>query len=235
MNTEEPLVSLEEFLNRKRDYSPFLVHLTKDSEYNNEIVDAQDVLANILEQKTLVASNHFCLFSPNLKESQSTDLESKFKVICFTETPLDQIDILLKEIIERNFKPKPYGLVFKKEYIREHGGNPVFYTSKDTAKPLWKIYWPLCYENQEQPFEDICKLLALVSVCEKGNDWHWEREWRIVGNLKFNLSDVFCGLCPEEEIKYFENKFPIVFIDPYWRINAILSNLVGNKSEVDNG
>jgi len=55
MNTEEPLVSLEEFLNRKRDYSPFLVHLTKDSEYNNEIVDAQDVLANILEQKTLVA------------------------------------------------------------------------------------------------------------------------------------------------------------------------------------
>ena len=218
----EPLTR-EEFLDKKRDYSPFLVHLTKDDfDYAGEfLISAQDVLDTILSETTLKAFNHFCLFSTNLERSQNVSLQDKFKVVCFTETPIDQINILLMELSERNFKPKPYGLVFKKEYIRQQGGNPVFYTTTQIAKPFWLLY------NGESTSGEACKLLSLVTVCQEGNDWHWEREWRIVGHLEFSLDDIYCGLCPKESITYFENKYSKVkFISPYWGINKILDKLV---------
>ena len=220
-------LSGEEFLDKKRDYSPLLVHLTKDDRYDESIISAKDVLDTILSEKTLKAFNHFCLFSPNLEESQDVSLEDEFKVVCFTETPIDQINVLLTEVSGRNFKPKPYGLVFKKEYIRQQGGNPVFYTTKEIASPLWSLYWSLSEEEQEQSSGEVCKLLALVNRCDEDMDFHWEREWRIVGDLQFNLDDIYCGLCPKGNIAYFENKYSQVkFISPYWGINKILDKLV---------
>ncbi len=222
---------VEEFLDKKQDYSPFLVHLTKDDEFvwddEKHTTPAKDVLDTILSEKTLKALNHFCLFSKNLKKSQNVSLQDKFRVVCFTETPRDQIHILLTELGGRNFKPKPYGLVFKKEYIRKREGNPVFYVTKEIAKPLWQLYWPICSE-EVQSSGKLCKLLALVTVCEEGNDWHWEREWRIVGEFKFILEDIYCGFCPEEHIDYFELKYPPVkFISPDWSENKILAKGVG--------
>ena len=122
------MVEPEEFFDRKRDFSQLLVHLTKDDDAYG--ISAKDVLDVILSERTLKACNHFCLFSPNLKNSQNISLQDEFRVACFTETPIDQISVLLTEVSGRNFKPKPYGLVFKKEYIRQQGGNPVFYTTK---------------------------------------------------------------------------------------------------------
>lgn len=222
----EPL-SGEELLDKKRDYSPLLVHLTKDDRYDESIISAKDVLDTILSEKTLKAFNHFCLFSPNLKESQDVSLEDEFKVVCFTETPIDQINVLLTEVSGRNFKPKPYGLVFKKEYIRQQGGNPVFYTTKEIAFPLWALYWPLYEEEQEQSSREVCKLLALVNRCDEDMDFHWEREWRVVGNLEFDLINIYCGLCPEDDIPHFGSNYKqVTFIDPRWGINKILDKLV---------
>ena len=224
-------ITREEFLDKKRDFSPFLVHLTKDDD--NNMLYAKDALDMILDQHTLKAYNHFFLYSPSLKK-QDASLIEKFKVVCFTETPIDQIDVLLKKVIKKKFKPGPYGLVFKKEYIREQGGNPVFYVKKDIAKPLWKWLYEPHVEGKEQlskASEKICKLLALVTVCEDGNDWHWEREWRTVGDLEFGLTDIYCGFCPEEEVPYFENKYGVIFISPYWRSNKILAKLVNLSKE----
>ena len=221
------MVEPEDFLDRKRDFSPFLVHLTKDDILDDEhTIPAKDVLDMILSDKTLEARNHFCLFSPNLKELQDASLTNEFKMVCFTETPIDHIDMLLQKVSGRNFKPEPYGLVFKKEYIRAKGGNPVFYVTKEIAKPLWQLYRPLCDKDIEQSSGKMCKLLALVTVCEEGNDWHWEREWRIAGNLEFDLNDIYFGLCREEDIPYFETKYCIKFISPYWKINKLLEKLV---------
>jgi hypothetical protein len=216
------LKSIDEFLDEKKDYSPFLVHLTKDGEF-----PAKDVLDTILSEKTLKAFKHFCLFSPNLKK-QSSELQDKFRVVCFTETPIDQIHVLLTELGGRDFKPKPYGLVFKKEYISKNDGNHVFYVTKKIAKPLWQLYFPICDEGAAESPDQVCKLLALVTVCEKLNDWHWEREWRIVGNFRFKLEDIYCGFCPEEDIEYFELKYqPVKFISPNWSETKILAKGVG--------
>lgn len=210
-------LSGEEFLDKKRDFSPLLVHLTR----SDEEFTAKEVLGQILSENTLRAYYHHCLFSPSLSESNDESLQNKFKVVCFTETPIDQIQVLLYQVWGRNIKLDPYGLVFKKEFIREHGGNPVFYMTKGIAKPLWTLYW-------NQPSDEICRLLALINLCDENVDFHWEREWRVVGNLIFHLSNIYCGLCPEDEIDYFEKTYsPTIFISPYWGINKILDKLVG--------
>lgn len=136
----EPLYG-EEFLDNKRDYSPFLVHLTRDGVDESGIpcVPAKEVLDCILAERTLRAYNTYCLFNKDL-ESQTDSLRDKFKVVCFTETPIDQIDMLLKPVYGRDIIFKPYGLVFKKEYIRQQGGNSVFYVAGSLFDPLWRLY-----------------------------------------------------------------------------------------------
>jgi len=205
-----------------------LVHLTKDSKDINGNLQmlAKDVLDKILKEKTLKAFNHFFPYSPSLK-SQDASIIDKFRVVCFTETPIDQIDVLLNKGVQKQFNPEPYGLVFKKEYIREMGGNPVFYATLKIAKPLWEYLYHPHVEGKEQVPDNLCKLLALVTKCQEGHDFHWEREWRIVGNLDFKLNDIYCGLCPQEEMPNFESKCGVKFIDPYWGINKILDKLVG--------
>ena len=221
----EPL-SGDEFLDKKQDYSPLLVHLTRDGmdETGNVSVCAKDVLDCILHEQTLRAFNYYCLFKSDL-EQQSSSLQDLFKVVCFTETPLDQISILLKQVYGRNITYAPYGLVFKKEYIRQYGGNPVFYANPSLFDSLWRLYRLASGDNftlRENRF------LALVNKCDETVDFHWEREWRIVDRLEFSLDDIYCGLCPPEDISYFENKHSQVkFISPYWGINKILDKLVG--------
>ena len=218
-------LSKEEFLEKKKDFSPFLVHLTReDEEYY-----AKDVLKIILNENTLRAYNHFCYFSPALNNKENPEsalLQDEFRVVCFTETPIDQIEVLLYKVTNRKFKPDSYGLVFKKDYIREKGGNPVFYVTKDIAKPIYNELYVPYIQGKEQASQELCRLLALVTLCEEGNDWHWEREWRIVGDLEFKRDDIFCGLCPEGDIQEFEYSYePVKFISPSWGINKILLKL----------
>ncbi len=214
------LISKEDLLDQKRDYSPFLIHLTRDAKQ----FSAKDVLKQIFGDKELRAySFTYCFFGKAL-ESKDKSLQDKFKVVCFTETPLDQTDMLLKRVEGRNIELKPYGLVFKKEFVIQNGGNPVFYMSRSLARSLWPLY----NKGVEKQFSDgENDLLALVTICEKWNDWHWEREWRTVGRLKFKLGDIFCGLCPEDDIQEFEYlRERVKFIDPSWGINKILDRLV---------
>jgi len=229
MEAEENIITLGEFLSEKRDYSPFLVHLTKDDldNYGNLKATAHDALYSILSQKELRAQNHFCYFSPALNDkSEIPSIKDNFRVVCFTETPIDQINVLLRKVIGKRFEPEPYGLIFHKDYIKDRGGNPVFYVTKRIAKPLMDIIYKDYVTENQNVHEGICSLLALITVCEEGNDFHWEREWRIVGNLDFTYSDIYCGICPESEIKYFENEFQLIFIDPHWGIYEILDKMI---------
>ena len=230
MSMQGSIKTRDQFLDGKRDYSPYLVHLTKYAINTNGNLeaDAKDALDSILEQKILYACNHFFPYSKNLNNQKPSVIDN-FRVVCFTEKPINQIDVILDRSIKRQFNPEPYGLVFTKEYIREvKGGNPVFYVTLKIARPLWKhLYQPYVEGKDNLPY-DLCKLLALVTECQKGNDFHWEREWRVVGNLEFQFSEVYCGLCPEDEISYFESKYPpIKFISPTWDYKKILAKGIG--------
>ena len=210
----------DEFLDLKRDYSPFLVHLTKTAMNGTS---AKDILAKILKERELKAFNAWCLFISDLGDAL-TNFAENFKVVCFTETPIDQISLLLREVYGRKNQPEPYGIIFDKEFIRSKGGNPVFYAGDTLMPTLWDIYKKAKtnqFSNEEPRF------LALVNRCDEDVDFHWEREWRIVGNLNFDLSNVYLGLCPEQDIAYFEQKFPpIRFICPTWGFTKTLRKLL---------
>ncbi len=222
--SNDKLISLEEFLDKKGDFSYLLVHLTRRSTN----FSAKDVLFNILNEGALKAYKPWCIWIKDLQKPENASLQQYFKVVCFTETPLEQIGALLEPLEGRRYQPEPYGLVFRKSYITTNGGNHVFYTIKEIAKPLGELY-----ERQKTDIDpNVCRLLALTTLCEKGNDWHWEREWRIVGDLKFDFSDIYCGLCPEQDIPFFRDNFKQVpFINPYWGIKKILDELVKKKGE----
>jgi len=110
------LIPREQFLDKKRDFSPLLVHLTRDG----PDVPAKDVLEFILDEKILRAYNYFCLFKEDIN-SQDDETKNGFKVVCFTETPIDQIEVLTERVEGRTKEFEPYGLVFTKDYIKEKG------------------------------------------------------------------------------------------------------------------
>jgi hypothetical protein len=229
MGNMEELITGEELRDKKRDYSPFLVHLTRDceediEEFGHVSITAKEILKQILEEQTLRAFEYKCLFNDDIN-SLSISMKDLFRVTCFTETPLDQIDILMRKVYGRDITFSPHGLVFKKEYISQKGGNPVFYAGRGLFDTLWQLY----EDAKNRDFSPSAhKFLALVNRCDEKYDFHWEREWRIVGNLEFELEELYCGLCPRDEIDEFENRFrPVKFIDPYWGINKILAKLIG--------
>ena len=212
-------ITRDKFLSIKPDYSDLLVHLIKEDRVKPN--PAKSVLETILNERTLRAFRHHCWFSPALKsEADLRDISNKFHVVCFTETPLYNIAILLKDVLGKINLYKPYGLVFKKKFISDRGGNPVFYVRQwDTIRPLRSLL-------KKDADANTCKLLALVNQSNEKFDYHWEREWRIVGNLQFEFDDIYCCLCPSSDIEYFEGKFrAVAFIDPYWQKGVIRDKL----------
>ncbi len=89
-------------------------------------------------------------------------IKSRYNCICFSETPISKIGILLAGD-HKLFRYQPYGIMFSKEFIYSRGGRPVIYQSdiefhslKEEKKHLHVRY---------EPHNNI--------------DYTWEREWRI--------------------------------------------------------
>lgn len=220
---------IQEILNFRTDISPFLVHLTR--EYNGNA--AKENLENIIKEKTLKQSGNrisdarFGIDDLTLEEEERKQI---FGAICFTETPLNEVHCLL-EIQHRNFDLKPYGLVFMKERLSNRGVSPVFYLNNKNGDKdgVLRVLCSLCMKNTTK--KEAKKILPLIACFGKhitapnartpqngDQDFLWEREWRypyIDGDFTFTEEDVFVGLCPDEEIAYFERKLPNVkFVDP---------------------
>ena len=73
------------------DISRFVIHLTR--RYGGK--QSRQNLVSILDQRNIEARTAHCLFSPLFDKLKFTPLlKSKFKTVCFTETPLNQISRL---------------------------------------------------------------------------------------------------------------------------------------------
>lgn len=128
----------------------------------------------------------------------------------------------MQEIYGRQLHFEPYGLAFKENSVRIANGNPVFYveTSNRSIRQAFD-------ELVETPLADSFK--AMMPLVEGFGapwfsrwtgpteiDFRWEREWRVVGDYSFTESDIAFGLCPEDEINFFEGFFSgrVPFVDP---------------------
>lgn len=68
-------------------------------------------------------------------------------------------------------------------------------------------------------------------------DFLWEREWRYPhskGGFKFDLDDIFIGLCPHDEIEYFEDMMRgIDFVDPRRNMKWYAKKLIEARQKHD--
>jgi hypothetical protein len=202
---------------RRPDISRFLVHLTR----NTRGVEAEDNLINILKTKMIEARNHHCLFSPKINKMTITPkLKNTFKTVCFTETPLDQIDKLAAEDFPRKIRLQSYGLVFWRDNMIKSGVNPAIYLNDDGT--TLRDYLLSEFDRQfkgvnalrrlkekEEYYQEIVHYYSLVNIIREKHDFSWEREWRHSGSFKFNYSDVVAIVAkdPEHFLKRCESEF----------------------------
>jgi hypothetical protein len=216
----------EELVAARGDLSPFLIHLTKDigqvSGGVYKTVTARSNLESMITSKSLIAKDSHSYFKYCYpKNVQTAWLNS----VCLTETPLKVIKIQLLPMANRRVHFESYGLAFFESAVRAQGGNPVIYIDSSHIPNIAALknlaLSPNCHQFKE--FFHLFQTFGMSfgSGPRRDIDFRWEREWRVQGNLQIDHgADVAFGLCPEEEITYFEGLVykasgaVVPFIDP---------------------
>jgi len=226
--------NIEDVLNFREDISPFLVHLTRRTDTKSARMVLEDIiLSNGLRQSGKEISDvKWGCRSLQWDEQKKKNL---FSSVCFTETPLNEIHCLL-DINKRQVELEPYGLVFLKSRLIRKNVSPVFYLNNygrsmdETIRTLGEIVASDTYSTSLHKLFPLFSSIGYKYELPSSGpdkaiiDFSWEREWRLpycYGDFSLDYdNDVFIGLCPHEEIDYFEgfvaeNELKSVpFIDP---------------------
>lgn len=231
----------------RNDISPFLVHLTRCF---NQKSPRENLEAILSEDKLRYGPKAISDAKYGYDYSKLTDNIEKqfFQAISFTETPINEVHNLL-EIAGRGIDLQPYGLVFHKYRLKEKGVSPVLYINNSEGDKDALIQ-ELCSLIVKQPGA-AAQLLPFIAIYGKKlnpvgghssgesdeKDFTWEREWRVTsgtGVFEFEHDDVFIGLCPHEEISYFESDYPwLEFIDPQRNMKWYAEKLVRARKKAD--
>lgn len=204
------MFNIKDILEKREDLSRFVVHLTRDDREDNDGDTARENFEEILVDKKIISLKPHCVFNNKIDEIPNS-LKKHFKVACFTEIPLNQIHLLTQKIKGRKIKLEPYGFVFLKEFMISRGAQPAVYiNSYDNNLNLRKAVDDLFELAIKRKFKDsFYQLFPLLNAMHERYDFTWEREWRIVGGLKFSLKDIVCVILPEEGEDDLKEKFAI--------------------------
>lgn len=199
-----------------------------------------------MKPPTLLARSPFSHFkygiSVGYQKRRGIPLEW-LQCVCFSETPLRELKsfyLATQDPKNQNVKAnkyQKYGLAFHTEFVRSKKGHPLFYFDsrrKDLVAAIDQLGDPPFRDVQRSNlalFESFGPRLHAKGPSDSSEvDFRWEREWRIVGGLQFELDQVAFGLCPEREINGFQpmvgRAFP--FVDPDWPIEALKEYLAQN-------
>lgn len=118
-------MDIKELLARRSDLSTFLIHLTR--EYP-EGTPAKDNLKSILNDKLIEARNAYGSAISRLEslKADNADNSNTQMVVCFTETPLEHVRLLVEPIEGRKYKFEPYGIAITKRTARVWDVNPAW-------------------------------------------------------------------------------------------------------------
>ena len=248
------VLTKSELIEQRGDLSPFLIHLTRsgDLKLDREIhslpqdsvvqITSKASLEAIIKSKRIEARSAFGFFNYKvpMKLADGRTLNAKSHVrrdwlrsVCFTETPVDHVHLQMKTIYGRQLHFEPYGLAFRESVVRAANGNPVVYV-QTTNQPIRSAFDALAVSPLAATFKFMMPLVEGFGppwfqrqTGPQEIDFRWEREWRVVGDFSFTLSDVAFGFCSAQDITLFEtlvaNAFP--FVDPAGDINAAKSKL----------
>lgn len=139
-------------------------------------------------------------------------------MVCFCDIPIEDLGIHVA-------KYGLFGIAFRKQYLVQRGATPVFYVARDSAKehepllgaqfdanfaPLKRLHLPLHGATKEIYDRDLSQLMLFMyghvfsyfkffdsGEAEDGRrNFYMEREWRVLGNVEFQLADVERLLIP---------------------------------------
>lgn len=193
--------------------SDYVVHFAKD--YGGHT--AYSNMMGILSSGTIRAMNPFGIARTTAPPTASQN------VACFSEIPLHQLDRLADA-------RSSHGIVFRKDFVIQRGGNPILYAYRD--RPVNQAVRSLMAMGAGDATHPIWRLTPFVdcpgAYGTSSYFYEWEREWRISGDFGFDPENVAFLIIPEDlheaARSFFEsvrddNTGPVYecpFIDPYW-------------------
>jgi hypothetical protein len=226
-----------EVIARRSDLSTFLVHLTRSEGHET----GAQRLEGILHHWQIAARSMFGAAKRRL-EDNGDELDSQ-KCVCFTETPLEYLHLLLETIDNRQISLDPYGVALPKKVGRRRGVNPVWYVDitpgHDWLMPPINNLIDAALAGgglTGTPIEKIAPFIeqmgtqrnAAGAIIYRKEFW-WEREWRHVG--AFDLPDRIIVVAPEDQFSHFSAMVPggrnAVFVDPSWGLEQLIGRLSG--------
>lgn len=168
-------------MSNRSDMSSSLVHLTRPSGEHTSV----EVLLKILREQTILGS-----------DPQKGFIHGGESATCFQDAPLYSVAQNIafeKKYREENNSRLRYsgcGLVFSKYYVFQRGGRPVIYDIPAQARE---------YLSEESWY----RIVSLdISNMDQVFDWSHEREWRVKGNLAFEINN--CAILLETKADYRE-------------------------------
>jgi len=169
----------------RSDLSQYLIHLTKGDSKNS--LTEMNVMLKILNDKKLIGST-----------TSSGFIVGSTTAVCLQDAPLFSVgQNIWYENNKRKSNPNQkvrygaYGILFRKRFIYDKGGRPVIYDkTEDAKKYIHESKW--------------WKIVNLdLSNSDNITDWTHEREWRVPGDLQFNLKDIVIVLPNDEGYRTF--------------------------------
>lgn len=243
----------ENIARSRSDLSQFLIHLTRNGSFQiyepfrknpghylfrgGDIQEAKPALNAILSEQMIRARapfGHFKFQIPVGYQSRGMMPLEWLQCVCFSETPISELRSFYRATQQssRINQYQKYGLAFSQAFIRSRGGHPLLYfdsSRDDTTAAINKTGEP-ANRPTTRPLLPLCEPFGLKRSAEgtipNNNDivdFRWEREWRHVGDFRFEHTEVAFGLCPAREINEMEHSVngAFTFIDPDWEPEQI--------------
>jgi hypothetical protein len=217
----------------REDISRFVVHLTRNdrTDFENGSTAAQNFRL-ILKERAVRPFRPHCLHGKQVPEQH----RKKLAVACFSEVPLNQIHLLIREIVGRQIKLEPYGMVFSRRFLIEQGAQPAIYINSYNANlKVRRAVDALFQHCVETDFgSPMVALLPFLNAMHEKYDFTWEREWRMRNTLNFTMKDLICVIVPtdgENKLKEILAQVGLPAISPGWSYEQIASELGRQQRE----
>lgn len=218
------MAKISDLLARRSDLSTFVVHLTRRNEQS-----ARMNLEGILRDGRIFARSPLGPAVRALTDRGLHDCLACQQAVCFTETPLEHLHLLLEPItdLSRACEFEPYGIATTKRLARDTAVNPVWYTDISPKGHDWLMNSVNALVTQAADrvvtrrksgdaaahFKqyDVAQISPFVEQMGSGvatggrayqKEFWWEREWRHRGD--YLLPIWFIVLAPAEEHKDLE-------------------------------
>jgi hypothetical protein len=235
----------------RADLSQFLIHLTRTGSFQiyepfrrnpghylfhgGDTQTAKAALTSILSEGTIRARapfGHFKFQIPVGYQSRGMMPLEWLQCVCFSETPISELRSFYKATQQdsRINQYQKYGIAFTQAFVRSRGGHPLLYFDSyrdDAVTAINKIGEPV-NRAATRPLLPLCEPFgrkrSAEGVLQEGFvDFRWEREWRHIGNFRFDHTETAFGLCPANEINEMERSVSgaFTFIDPDWEPEQI--------------